>query len=181
MVDLLVADAVGPGFAKGSLRCSSRPRGAPAAHVRFVQTGIVNIAVLTCRMRAYTNGGASGLQSKSNTSTAFGQHSTRRPARAVPKLPKSKRRLSELAVSHPVGPGSSNGRTAASEAVYRSSNLCPGATALSSSGLGRRPLTAVTRVRLPLGLNEFPFVYKGFRGTSGSVQQMCNNGARGLT
>jgi hypothetical protein len=50
-------------------------------------------------------------------------------------------------------PGSSNGRTAASEVAYRSSSLCPGATALSSRGLGRRPLTAVTRVRIPLGLN----------------------------
>jgi len=50
-------------------------------------------------------------------------------------------------------PGSSNGRTADSESAYRSSNLCPGATALSSRGLGRRPLTAVTRVRIPLGLN----------------------------
>jgi hypothetical protein len=32
------------------------------------------------------------------------------------------------------------------------SSPSPGATALSSRGLGRRPLTAVTRVRIPLGL-----------------------------
>ena len=31
-----------------------------------------------------------------------------------------------------------------------------GSTALSSRGLGRRPLTAVTRVRIPLGLHENP-------------------------
>ena len=62
--------------------------------------------------------------------------------------------LSRVVLRGAVSPGSSNGRTHASGACYRSSNLCPGAMALSSRGLGRRPLTAVTRVRLPLGLRQ---------------------------
>src|SRR5690242_11729280 len=37
--------------------------------------------------------------------------------------------------------------------MLEGSSPSPGATALSSRGLGRRPLTAVTRVRIPLGLN----------------------------
>src|ERR1700733_8125091 len=35
-------------------------------------------------------------------------------------------------------------------------------TALSSRGLGRRPLTAVTRVRIPLGLNFKTSLRRGF-------------------
>src|ERR1700681_167955 len=49
-----------------------------------------------------------------------------------------------------------------SDSGHRSSNLCPGATALSSRGLGRRPLTAVTRVRIPLGLIAKTLVLRGF-------------------
>ena len=49
--------------------------------------------------------------------------------------------------------GSFRGRTAGSGPVNRGSNPCPPATMVpSSSGLGRRPLTPVTRVRVPLGL-----------------------------
>jgi predicted nucleic acid-binding protein len=44
----------------------------------------------------------------------------------------------------------------------RGSSPCPGATALSSRGLGRRPLTAVTRVRIPLGLPSKALSYKDF-------------------
>jgi hypothetical protein len=81
---------------------------------------------------------------------------------SVPIVTVKPRHLEQKTVSDP---GSSNGRTAASEAVYRSSNLCPGATALSSRGLGRRPLTAVTRVRIPLGLPKEPCIHGGFSGT----------------
>ncbi len=49
--------------------------------------------------------------------------------------------------------GSSSGRTTDSDSVYRGSNPRPPATMVPSSrGLGRRPLTAATRVRIPLGL-----------------------------
>ena len=48
------------------------------------------------------------------------------------------------------------------------SSPSPGATALSSRGLGRRPLTAVTRVRLPLGLIEKRLFLPGTRPESES-------------
>jgi hypothetical protein len=49
--------------------------------------------------------------------------------------------------------GSFSGRTAGSGPANQGSNPCPPATMVpSSSGLGRRPLTPVTRVRVPLGL-----------------------------
>ncbi len=78
------------------------------------------------------------------------------PTLVILSLSKYKKNLRDRGILKTVpnyrNPGSSNGRTQASEACYWSSNLWPGATALSSRGLGRRPLTAVTRVRLPLGL-----------------------------
>ncbi len=51
--------------------------------------------------------------------------------------------------------GSFRGKTAGSGPANQGSNPCPPATMVpSSSGLGRRPLTPVTRVRVPLGLLE---------------------------
>jgi hypothetical protein len=50
--------------------------------------------------------------------------------------------------------GSFSGKTAGSGPANRGSNPRPPATMVpSSSGLGRRPLTPVTRVRVPLGLS----------------------------
>ena len=51
--------------------------------------------------------------------------------------------------------GSFSGRTAGSGPANQGSSPCPPAILVpSSSGLGRRPLTPVTRVRVPLGLPE---------------------------
>ncbi len=48
--------------------------------------------------------------------------------------------------------GSFNGRTTGSGPVNGGSNPLPPAMVPSSSGLGYRPLTPTTRVRVPLGL-----------------------------
>jgi hypothetical protein len=65
--------------------------------------------------------------------------------------------------------GSFSGKTAGSGPANRGSNPRPPATMVpSSSGLGRRPLTPVTRVRVPLGLSretqplDFPQYSRGF-------------------
>ncbi len=48
--------------------------------------------------------------------------------------------------------------------------------ALSSRGLGRRPLTAVTRVRIPLGLPRKRLWYKGLRFRAGaSLPNLCQS------
>ena len=71
-----------------------------------------------------------------------------------------------LAIALALAPGNSGCR-------YRSSNLCPGARALSSRGLGRRPLTAVTRVRIPLGLPNLRLYLRAFFIATGSVWARC--------
>ena len=75
----------------------------------------------------------------------------------------AERRTPQPATQNTADPGSSNGKTAGSEPAYRGSNPCPGAIAARSSrGLGRRPLTAVTRVRIPLGLPKNPYFTRVF-------------------
>ncbi len=71
---------------------------------------------------------------------------------------KLKRSLISFLIIEKTNPGSVNGRRGASEVLNVGSSPAPGVffLALSSRGLGRRPLTAVTRVRIPLGLPKGP-------------------------
>jgi hypothetical protein len=50
----------------------------------------------------------------------------------------------------------------------------------SSSGLGRRPLTAEARVRLPYAVLREPRISRGFRRSEGPVGETCIRDARGV-
>ena len=110
--------------------------------------------------------GEAPIASKSTTSTASGTTIGWKifgcSARTVTVKPTLRSRNQKIEY---VDPGSSNGRTAVSDIADRWFESMPGSiTALSSRGLGRRPLTAVTRVRIPLGLpkKERPFAIRVF-------------------
>jgi hypothetical protein len=102
----------------------------------------------------------------SRTSGCSAQTATARRRPTAAEMPGSggcKKRKAHVVLRSLWVPGSSAGRTADSESACRWFNSIPGSFAAPSSrGLGCRPLTAVTRVRIPLGLNFPALCFKSF-------------------
>ena len=72
-------------------------------------------------------------------------------------------------------PGGVTGNTPDSDSGDSRFEALPGSAAPSSSGLGRRPLTAVTRVRLPLGLPSLVRICGLFFFVSGRLWARCGS------